>query len=144
MSTTETHMCPNIYWMKKTATINETFYCQYTCSEDILTNQKCFTPRVFLRFPPVLQYVVITFGLLPGVVFLWFLTNFSGSQWTLKMGRIYSPETLVTNQRETTLGKNPEVTTTSFTPNWYKLKLTVNITTSLVKVKELPVYETVL
>jgi hypothetical protein len=30
------------------------------------------------RLPPGLHYEVITFGLLPSVAFLWFLTNVSG------------------------------------------------------------------
>ena len=34
-----------------------------------------------------------------------------GFHWALKMGRIYGPETLVTNQRRATLGNNPKVIT---------------------------------
>ena len=86
-----------------------------------------------LRLPLVLRYVVITSGLLPSVVFLGFLTNVSGpyirpifrvqwSDWTLKMRRIYGPETLVTNQTKTTLGNNPEVITTYRNRNVFKLR----------------------
>jgi hypothetical protein len=44
-----------------------------------------------LRLPPGLQYEV--------------------RPWTLKMGRIYGPETLVKNQRKATLGNNPKFIT---------------------------------
>jgi hypothetical protein len=72
--------------------------------------------------------------------FLWFLTNVSGPYirpifrvqlehqepgctgfyifpiWTLKMGRIYGPETFVKNGRKATLGNNPKVTTSYCNP----------------------------
>ena len=40
----------------------------------------------------------------------------SSSHWTLKMGRKYGPETLVKNQRKTTLGNNPKVTASYCNP----------------------------
>ena len=68
-----------------------------------------------LRLPPGLQYEVVTFGLLPSVTFFRFLTSVSGphicpTHWTLKMGRIFSPEALVKNRRKATLGNDPNVT----------------------------------
>jgi hypothetical protein len=39
------------------------------------------------------------------------LTYIRTSQWTVKVGRIYGPQTLVKNRRKATLGNSPKVTT---------------------------------
>jgi hypothetical protein len=74
------------------------------------------------------------FGLLPNYVFLRFLTKISGPYMgpicTLKMGRIYGPETLVTNRRKVTLGNNPKIAT--LTP--YLVKTGLKYRTVYVKV----------
>jgi hypothetical protein len=54
-----------------------------------------------LRLPPGLQNEFITFGLLPSVALLWFVTNVSGL--------CIHPEMLDMNQRKETLGNNPKV-----------------------------------
>jgi hypothetical protein len=55
-------------------------------------------------------------GLLPPGLYLYNLVYPSSwcSHWTLKMGRIYGPETLVTYQKKTTLCNNPKVITSYY------------------------------
>jgi hypothetical protein len=60
--------------------------------------------------------VVVTFGLLPSVVFLWFVTNVSGLYIRPIFRVHWEPEKLVKNQRKTTPGNNPKVITTYCNP----------------------------
>jgi hypothetical protein len=84
---------------------------------DIVISAKTSSCKV----PDILE--VVTSGLWPSVAFLWFLTNVSGpssgfskKKWTLKMRRIYGPETLFKNQRKATGGHKPKVTTSYCNP----------------------------
>jgi hypothetical protein len=77
-----------------------------------------------LLFKFLYFFLVLAFGLLPSVVFAWFVTNVSGlcvhpiiAVRTQMMGGTHDPKMLVTNQAKTMLGNNPKAKTKYCNPS---------------------------